>query len=468
MKLDKTKLAKQKECLRAWRKNGYEGTIEAGTGFGKTFMAILGIKELHRKKSPEASTYIVVPTDYLRNKWREEVQTHQVPNVYVDTINGWMNKQGSLSCDMLILDEIHGYTGGDVWSKIFTKVDYTRILGLTAKERDNEEDRKLLNTYAPIVARVPMKECLENGWVAPFTIYNLGLELNEEDRTKYDDMHSKFIKYFSTFDFNLGRMFACLKDEDEREKFARKIKWKPKVVMIHAANANRIMQKRKNWLYTHDLIFNKSKEIIRAFPDKRIITFSQVTSMADRLEDAIDDSVSYHTSLRTKVYDRTNAEKEDPFEISQEIAVAKKVDKNDGGVKTLYVDKETGEAFSWSEIKENYSEKKLKRVSGSRQKDQALRSFQEGEVDIIHSATALNEGVDISNIDMSIKNSFNSSIIDSIQRTGRTARIDDDNENKRAIEINLYIKDTQSLRWLEKSQEETPNVKWIDTVQEII
>ena len=459
MKIDQSKLNKQKECLRAWKANGYTGTIEGATGFGKTYMAILGIKEMLYRKGSDVITGVIVPTDYLRNKWREEVRTHKVPNVEVDTINGWMTRN-DYDKDMWILDEIHGYTGGEVWSTIFQKIKYDRLLGLTAKERNKEEDKALLEEYAPIVARVPMKECLANGWVSPFTVYNLGLELSAEDRLYYDKLHKKFIKYFSTFDFNLGLMFGCLKDEETREKVADDMRWSKKQVMIHAAQANRVMQKRKQWLYTHDLIFDKSVEIINAFPDKRIITFSEVTSFANRLEDAIPNSVAYHTSLRTKVVHNFDKETK---KWEEQIAVGVKNEDD----KTVYKTSD-GNTYKWKEIKKEFPDKNLTRVSGSRQRDRNLEMFQNGEVDIIHSATALNEGVDIPNIDMSVKNSFNSTIKDSIQRTGRTARIDDENENKRAIEVNLYIKDTQSLRWLEKSQKETPNVKWIESVQEIV
>lgn len=461
MKIDKTKLKKQQWCLRNWRQNQYKGTIEAATGFGKTFMGVMAVNEMLQTLRSDATTNVVVPTDYLRNKWREEAVTHRLPNIKIDTINSWVSRGGSKS-DLLILDEIHGYTGGDVWSTVFDIMDYKRILGLTAKEREKAEDKQVLNEYAPIVAQVPMSECLANGWVAPFTIYNFGLELGQKDREYYDSMHKKFIKYFSTFDFNLGKMFACLQNEKDREEVANDLNWKPKMVMVHAAQANRTMQRRKKWLYTHDLIFDKSVEIINSFPNKRIITFSEVTSFADRLEDAIPNSVAYHTSLRTKVVHNLDRDK-----LTWEEEIAVKVDAPDK--KGPHYRTKDGEVYSWKELKEEFGTKyNLNRVSGDKQKAEALRRFEDGEVDTIHSATALNEGVDIHNIDMSVKNSFNSSIISSIQRTGRTARIDNANKDKRAIEVNLYIKDTQSVRWLEKSQKETPNVKWIESIQEIV
>lgn len=456
MKIDQSKLDRQKACLKKWKDNNYIGTIEAATGFGKSYMGILAIQELRQRKQ-DPTIAIVVPTDYLSKKWTQDTNRFGIPNVTVKTINSWIN-DGAIKADMIIMDELHGYTGGDVWSTIFDFAEYDQLLGLTAKTRDKDKDNSIVNTHAPIVDRVPIDECLENNWISPFVIYNLGLDLNGRDRAIYDKMHKQFIKYFSTFEFSLNTMYACIGNDDVAKSVAKGLGWDPQIVKIHAMQANRIMQKRKQWLYSHDVIFDKSVEIIKAFPQKRIITFSQITSFADRLEDAIPNSVSYHSSIRTRVYKNWN----DKLFKGTEVAVGAKNKYN----KTVYRTKD-GVNHTWNDLKSLYSEK-LTRVSGDRHKEHALKSFIDGKSNVLHSATALNEGVDVPNINFSIKSSFNSSVLDSIQRTGRTARIDNDDPDKIAIEVNLYIKDTQSLRWLENSQRDTPSVKWIESINEII
>jgi superfamily II DNA or RNA helicase len=339
---------------------------------------------------------------------------------------------------------------------------YTQILGLTAKERDKEGDHATLNRNAPIVDRVTIKECLVNGWIAPFTIYNLGIELNTKDRAYYNSIHKKFIKYFSTFDFSLSKMFNCLSDKQAREVLAREMNWEEKMVMVHASQANRIMQQRKKWLYTYPALYDKTEELIKLFPEKRIITFSQVTSSVDLLEDRIPNSVAYHSAVRTKVYKDYDKDTDE----GTLVAVANKV-YNSTTKKNVTMYTFEGTNYHWKDLKK-IIDGKLTRISGDKQKQLALKEFLSGKANVIHSASALNEGVDIPGLDMSIKTSFNSTIIDSIQRTGRTARIDNNNSDKRAIEVNLYIKDTQSERWLKNSQKETPNVQWIDSVKDVI
>ena len=45
MKIDKTRLIRQQKTIDIWKANGYKGTLEAVTGFGKTYVACLIIKQ---------------------------------------------------------------------------------------------------------------------------------------------------------------------------------------------------------------------------------------------------------------------------------------------------------------------------------------------------------------------------------------------------------------------------------------
>lgn len=454
MIIDKSKLARQNECLDLWELHHRRGTIEAATGFGKTFLGILAIWRL-KKLFPELTVKICVPSDLLRNHWRQQIEEHKISNVQVDTINMWV-KEYSITCDLFILDEIHGYTGGEVFSTVFDRVKCEYILGLTAKERDKEEDKEVLNKYAPIVETVTMKECLEKGWVAPFKIYNLGLTLDKVEREYYNKIHSNFLKYFSTFNFKLNLMYKALEDKRFLESYAKRFNWDSKMVFIHAVQANRLMQERKKYLYNNKAIFNATLDIINRDPTLRTITFSEITSVANKLYRAIPGSVIYHSNIPTEVRD----------EEGNRIAISKKI-KEKGRQYTRYDD--GSGVYNWNTLKSKYNKLKLKRVSGLKIREEALELFESGKAKVIHTSRALNEGMDIHGIERSIKTSFNSTTIDNLQRTGRAVRIDHNNPDKLAIEINLYIKDSQSYRWLVRSQKEAPQnvIRWVDSIDEI-
>lgn len=450
MKIDPKKLKRQHQGLYNWHKNNYIGTFEWATGTGKSYLAILGVQYL-LKKLTNPSILIVVHTDYLRNQWNGHIQTHDIPNATVETVHTLVKSEHYY--DIVVFDEIHAYTGGDVFSTLFECVKRKYTIGLTAKEREEPEEQALLEQQAPIVDKLPLSEALREGYVSPFTVYNLGLELPPHRRKQYDRMHDQFIKYFSTFDFDLTLMFNVISDDEVCKNYAETLGWEKDIVKIHAVQANRTMQRRKAFLYSADVLKEAALDIIEKFPDRKILTFNEVTEFVDDLNDALEEkgyrTGAYHSSLATVVRNKSGN------------TIAKAVKVNG---KTRYKDKK-GRVYKWNELKFAYRNHKLERFSKDRLKNETMSAFLNEELDVVNTARALNEGADMPNVDLSIICSFTSSVISSIQRTGRIIR---KIEDKRAIEVNLYIKNTQSEVWLKKKQRDTPNVKWITSIDEIV
>lgn len=411
MIIDQNRLVRQKVGLGKWRDNKFIGTLMWCTGVGKTFAGILAIKYVRQVFSSDGLIIVTVPTDNLRTQWREKLESLNLThNVLVDTVHSLLNKQNLEEAELFILDEVHGYTGGEKFSTIFDRVKHKRILGLTAQEREQPEDQAILQKYAPIVDTISVSNALENGWIAPFIVYNLGLEFNEKDRNRYDTLNKSFHKYFSTFGHDFKVAMACLKDASLRERIAVDLGYDSKIVSAHAFQFNKVMQKRKKYLYNADSVLVAAIQIAHKFNDKKIITFSETTDMADNLTMNIDNSIAYHSNLETILVDG-------------------------------------------------------KKFGKKRRMEKALVDFKNDEYRVLNTARALNMGQDIPSIDMSIKTSYNSTVIDATQRLGRTLRVQKD---KVATEVNLYLKQTQTEKWLRNSQRKMPNVIWIDSIDEIV
>jgi superfamily II DNA or RNA helicase len=267
-----------------------------------------------------------------------------------------------------------------------------------------------ITDIAPVFDSVSLKEAERNGWVSNFTVYNLAVPLSQKDQKEYEAINNKYMKYFSTFEFDFEMAMNALKDKGLRERIARRLNWEEKVVMLHALGYNRSMRERKTFLYTTESLIRTAAEIAKRFSDRKIITFSESTMAADKLTDLLPDSASYHSQLQTVFI---NGKKKGP----------------------------------------------------ATRKKEAMKNFSEDKIRVLNTARALNVGADIPNVDMSIICSFNSSLIDSIQRTGRAVRYA---EGKHAIEVNLYIPKAQSEKWLRSKQKKTPNVKWITSMDQIV
>lgn len=94
-----------------------------------------------------------------------------------------------------------------------------------------------------------------------------------------------------------------------------------------------------------------------------------------------------------------------------------------------------------------------------------LDDFASDQFRIIHSATMLDEGVDIPELEMAIICSGSSSKRQSVQRIGRALRFV---EGKTAIIINLFCRNTQEELWVKNRLEGTPNVILVDTYNELL
>ena len=94
-----------------------------------------------------------------------------------------------------------------------------------------------------------------------------------------------------------------------------------------------------------------------------------------------------------------------------------------------------------------------------------LDDFANDRFRIIHSATMLDEGIDVPELEMAIICSGSSSKRQSVQRIGRALRFV---PGKTAIIINLFCRGTQEELWVKNRLEGTPNVILVDTYKELL
>ena len=99
-----------------------------------------------------------------------------------------------------------------------------------------------------------------------------------------------------------------------------------------------------------------------------------------------------------------------------------------------------------------YHSKKTKK-----QKDLALESFKNGEINVLCSTKALNQGFDVPNANMGILCGITSKSLSMIQRVGRLVRF---KEGKIGNIIILYVADSQEEKWLKNATKNLNNVIW--------
>lgn len=355
MQIDPKKLKRQNQVINKWLKNKACGTLQATTGFGKTYVALMTIQRMNERNA-ERTTLVVVPTQYLKSQWEEQVENLGLLHVTVLVINTAIKVNREF--DLLVLDEIHNYASNE-FIKIFETTKYKFILGLTATIDRKDNRDALIRTYCPVIDTVDIVEALENGYVSNFKVFNLGIEMNEEDAAAYQKMNKDFHFNFAQFNHDFNTAMSCLSNKSYRESYARTVGRDPSELAMYAINFSRNMQKRKNFLYFASSKKKAVLELLKEFSDKKAITFSEGVDFAKDLHKEMPQfSVDYHSKM----------------------------------------------------------------PKGIKSRNLNLFNDEKSDVHVIHTAKALDEGFDVKGIDLAIISSGTSSTRQDLQRTGRAIR----------------------------------------------
>ena len=284
-----TRDERQEESLRAWLKNKGRGCVEGCTGYGKTRIGLNAIETV-RKRYPELSVIVVVPTDVLRNQWLEQLDERGLGwNCKVEIIN--TASKTIDQCDLLILDEIHKFAA-DQFSHVFKTVKYKHILGLTATIERLDGKHELIKKYCPVVDTVTIEVAKANGWVSEFTEYQV--IVSAEDIDIYRDYNKEFVQHFEFFNFDFGLAMSMVGPKGLTNRLRYRDELCPngskeekskvlKEIMYHSMGFTHALQNRKKFIHNHPQKIEVAREIIKHRADKKIITFSANTKMAEAI-----------------------------------------------------------------------------------------------------------------------------------------------------------------------------------------
>lgn len=295
-----TRTIRQQNDIRLWIDHGARGYFQWATGTGKSYIACLAIK-LCNERHPGKLINVVVPTTVLAESWTDpklgHIKVHNLKDVHVFVINTYVKSQHD--CALLIIDEVHTATGAK--SKHFNKVieltKFNWILCLSATLEKEHKDF-LAKRSIKLVSTLTADEAVQNGWLSPYRILCVPIQLSEEDRERYNKMHTEFNKHFATFNFDFNLAMKCVTDKQTRVDLAEKLKWDPQRVDAAVFNWNRNMRLRKEFLYHVQAKIDAAIEITKQIQMQTIL-FGQSIKGADQIADALGDAcVEYHSKIK--------------------------------------------------------------------------------------------------------------------------------------------------------------------------
>jgi len=293
---------KQKSDIDKWISSGARGYFEWCTGSGKSYLACLAIK-LCNERHPDKQINVVVPTTVLQEAWIDDkkghIKVHGLKNVNVFVINTYVKE--THDCALLIIDEVHTATGAKSkhFNTVIDRTKYNWILCLSAtleKEHVNFLHKKGIGCISKLTA----DEAVNNGWLSPYRILCVPIELGDEDREKYDKMHKEFNKHFATFNFDFEFAMKCVTNKDARQELATKLGWQVNRIDAAVFNWNRNMRLRKEFLYHIETKIDAAIEVTKVLGMQTIL-FGQSIKGADKINTALGDKcVEYHSKITAK------------------------------------------------------------------------------------------------------------------------------------------------------------------------
>lgn len=474
------KLKRQVVCVSRWQAANCNGSIEAVTGFGKTYVALFAMY-LIQIANPLFTFIVIVPSEKLFSDWNGHIEHFGLKNVKVYIVNSFTKEKfwnDVWSCNVLIGDEGHRYLGEEsvYFSKVLsiTKRDACLMMSATL---DDREKAKLRDLNLPVVDTISMLEAKRMGYISEYTTYNFAVDLNKDDRENYDrlhkfhnDMYARF-SFFSDSTLNYKLATACslsaiknIKIEDTwrsaqewRNWYAEQMQWdgitkehewSPTNIAKYAANWNRAMVERKNLLYKHESKIKAAVDIIKLI-NAPTITFSETTDVADKLKEYLQDEARvYYSSMEAEI-------RKIP-EQSKSYATKKGAENFALKVNGIVVPDEDNNFFV-----QYYKEVKF---GTDRLKKEVLHDYELNKFKYLLTAKALDEGFNVEGIECAVILSATSKQRQYIQRQGRAIRFV---AGKKARIINVYLRDTKDQKWLEQRQRGERGIRWIDNINQI-
>lgn len=467
--IDQNRLTRQRKGAERWRHSDQYGATKPGSGtiqwvggVGKTFAAVHLIIKPYLKHRDDNKVTVLLPRNELIKQWEKEIDERidlmDHDRIQILSVHTLQAQRVKITTGLLVADEIHLMYG----DKLIKYLDGTHIkfrfnLGLTATYKDRHNAYKKIEHMWPVVDRITAKEAIENNWISSFFEYNWGIQLPSHDVDEYmritNEMDRIFDKMDADFDL-LSNMNAGKKDmfggyvppmaiasryAKDQGWFAGcspnvDRMWNPSVLVDEAKKYFMLIHARKKLLNEHPLKVEKAIEVIEKFKSLRIISFSESTIFADMLAAELKRQnhpvVVYHSSLESR----------------------NMVDEN--GQIIVY---KSGKKKGKPKI---FGKTTLKRL--------AVEKIRSGDVKVISTASALDEGFDVKSIRIGLITSRNSNKNKQHQRGYRATRVDPFNPDAQCAIVNIYFVQTQDEKWLNRSQKDTDNtVKWIQDADEI-
>jgi superfamily II DNA or RNA helicase len=402
MTANEIKTSIQKEAHAIWIGAGRQGTIAAGTGFGKSRIAVMEARRMADTNMFEFDNFsepnilLVSPTERLRDdNWPKEFEAWGEKDLYDGVVKSIcfasLKKEVGTKYKLVILDEIHRLTemsanafrdtGEDVLTEFLAENLADAVLGLTATVPDHKRDPekyRIIAQVAPVVFQYSLDQGVADGMIADYEIRVI--ESTLDHITKNMTAGTKAKPFMTTE----AKQYEYMEKQIKKWRMLENSETDPTKAASFSKLADLATWTRNRFLYNLPSKTKLAQACIKLmttgqFADKRSLVFCRSIDQCDKL-------------LGTNVFPS-----------------------------------KAGKAG-----------------------DIAFKAFNAKEINLLGVVNAANEGINFVDLDQILIIQLDSNVRNLVQRIGRVLRI---REGHKAIIYILSVKDTADESWLEKSLE---------------
>lgn len=308
----------QEECLKSWSAHGCHGIVNVVTGAGKTILALAAVDQLRHSLPGSLRVKIVVPTTSLLSQWRDAIlEFTDFPSISREDIGycyGGRKDSPDRShmlyvinsaryclarhilndikegCSVLLIaDECHHYTSGEN-RKIFdflplleTMPGQYYSLGLSATPQTLGYESVLVPALGDEIYRYGFSDAARRDTISPFSVFQIALAFDAEESDTYENLSDQIALV-------LGRLKAkcpSLKNLSGSQFFGR-LKYlanNPQSALSNLANAAlSLTYQRKSLICNARSRLSCTCKLIASLDSRdRIILFGERIEQADQL-----------------------------------------------------------------------------------------------------------------------------------------------------------------------------------------
>lgn len=486
MILDDSKTARQEEGVAKFIANKGRGIYHYPPGFGKTYCGILTANKILSADEEKIKLLVVTPSLGVKDVWIKALKVFNFKYDY-DVVNiGSLDIRTLSDYRMCIIDEYHKYTSDNrlyIVKEIVSSITY--VLGLTATPAYGSTLFK--EVRLPIIDTIPEKVAIEKGWISKFVEYNIKVEFEDDDKIRYAKFSKPIFELQELFRGSAkmlnsgGNVFKSDVDVMYSCFYGRTTYIDDEPVVLPADRIRSALANRKGWNVNLDLT-NEYNKMLNTYWNPSVIE-GNVKLFVELTRNRNNMLINNKAKL-TAILKLCNAE-EVPTIIFNESTEFADLIAECIGFKAIVYHSNVKSRPMWDITLGDYIRYKSGAKAGEPKifgrdtlRKIAINGMITGLYKVIISARALDEGVDIPNLERVITSAGTTNPLTYSQRSGRGKRVDIYNKDKVTKIYNFYFDDfrlsedtlvySRDKQKLIKRQEGSTDVIWIDSVDELL